>query len=256
MKKSLICISLIMLAIASYTIADDFKDWIIAKHQNGVHAVGIGSFQESPMILLSSKDGKHKVAIGLQVTDEKSEVYLIHQADKKEQTKILSSIPLIEPTAVKNNHPLGTSQNPTLIVWNKTPKEQGIEIGDWITIRGYVHDFVAAGLTTRDGRTFIDYSPFHENVMSNGRFMKIYSEPKGKIESSDTKLGFVSNRIYVPHMNPVIRDINLLVYGEKWESVYVETTSRVTDITHQHGKWNIGTDPSRQTENSGIRLLE
>lgn len=51
MKKSLICLTLIVFAIATYTFADDFKDWIIGKHKDGEPAIGIGAFNESPTVV-------------------------------------------------------------------------------------------------------------------------------------------------------------------------------------------------------------
>ena len=101
-KKILIYIIFLGFATGAYITADEFKDWIFANHPNGEAAVGIGSFNDNATILLSSKDGKHKAVLGLQVTDENSEVYLIHQVGEKKQTKILSSISLIESTIVKN----------------------------------------------------------------------------------------------------------------------------------------------------------
>lgn len=256
LKKTLILIMFLGLAAGAYITADDLSGWIIAKYKDGNSAVEIGATEDSAVIVMLGKDGNHVALIGLQVINGKSEVVLVHHAGGKKQTTILSSIPLTTESKSNNDHPLGTNKNPIPMVWNKTPKEQGIEIGDWVTIRGYVHEFIAAGLTTKDGRTFIDYSPFHKDVMGKDKVMRLYSEPKGEIKSNEVKLGVVSSNIYVPHMNPVVIDINLLIHSQKWKSVYVETTFRVTDITNQHGRWNIGTDPGRQIENSGIRLVK
>ena len=256
MKKTLFIMMFLAVATGAFLTADDFSGWIVAKYKDGGHAVGIGESKDQPMILMLGKDGRHAAAIGLQIVDGKSELVLVHHAGDKKQTQILSSLPFAIQSKPKGESSLGTSENPIRVVWNKTPEEQEIEIGDWVIVRGYVHDFVAAGLTTQDGRTFIDYSPFHENVIAKGREMRVYCDPKREIKSKDSQLGFVSSRISVPHLNPVVVDINLFVSSEKWKSLYVEITSRVTDMTNQHGKWNIGTDPGRHLENSGIRFVE
>ena len=252
--KSLIYIVLLLLAIASWTVGDDLKDWIVAKHSNGAHAVSMGSFENRPVLVLSSADGNSSALIGLHVTDEKSEVYLFHDANGKKQTKILSSISFVDPVEVENFHPLGTSQNPMRFAWDKPIAEQNLKVGDWVVVQGYVQELINAHIVIRNGRRFIEYESVDKQAAPNG--FALYPFPRG--EKTDTRVAFdlMSVRLLESHLDDAVLAVNKLVANELWQSARLQVVARIDAITHQREKPVVWVDVDLWEPGAGVQLLK
>ena len=226
MKKGFVCFAFILLFIAGWTVGDDLKDWVIAKYNDGAYAVGMGAFDGQPLLLFASPDNDHQVHIGLNVTAEKSEVYLIHKVKSQRERRevILSSIPIV----VGNEYPLGTSQNPVSFSWETPITEQGIKVGDWIVVQGYVHELIQAHLVIKNGRRWIEY-PERDSVFS------VYGVPYSE-NPSESLISGIEIGLFDGHLDRAVMEVNQYVANEMWVSAKLQIIAKVMKITDDSEK--------------------
>lgn len=159
--------------------------------------------------------------------------------------------------------------NPKMLVWDKTPAEQGLKVGDWISVRGRANGYIGA-TTVRIGDR--NYGRFDQNLLSNidpqtgnyfiqtkrgGRVLQVFGldyskgffsnppfsqleSPEKYVKSSDpTQL--YSPKIRVGHVwvfnipdsskSPVVRQYNLLMFHNKDDVAELIASGRITKIS-------------------------
>ena len=226
MKNVVVSLILVMLlVIAGWTVGDDLKDWIIAKYDDGSYAIGMGAFDGKPVMLFASPDGDHKVHIGLNVTATKSEVYLIHKvkSQNKRNEIILSSILMSDP--VESSYPISMSQNPIIFSWKTPVSEQGIKVGDWIVVHGYVHDLIQAHIVIKNGRRLINY-PRRDDLFS------VYNVPAGENPSpAENLIDSIEVGLLDGYLDRSVVEVNQYIANEMWSSAKLQIIAKVVKIT-------------------------
>lgn len=157
--------------------------------------------------------------------------------------------------------------NPKMLVWDKTPAEQGLKVGDWIRVQGRANGYIGARSVRRGDKNyelsgyFPDINPMSGNyfirTIRGGRVLQIfeldYSEgffsdppffqlesPEKYVKSLDPtqlyspkiKIGHVwVFNIPDPRKSAVFRQYNLLMFHDKDDVAELAISGRITKIS-------------------------
>ena len=118
---------------------------------------------------------------------------------------------------------------PKWVVWNKTPAEQGLKVGDWIRIEGWQTTYIGAVPLLFQGKVYswewnkdskdyniVDYGVISLTSLKSGR-----STPLDRIQ-------YVESEIEKPYENGLISSINNIVWDQK--AMKMQVIGKVEDI--------------------------
>ena len=134
----------------------------------------------------------------------------------------------VEPESPPAEHP--PPPNPKMLVWDETPAEQGLKVGDWIIAQGVPGPYIGATAVRLGDR---NYEQFDETLLSNidpqtgkyfiqtsGRLLQVFKlsyDRGGYFDFAEKfpvppnlKLGLIFINITKPSQSSVIRQYNLL----------------------------------------------
>ena len=129
------------------------------------------------------------------------------------------------------------------IVWDKTPDEQGLNVGDWITIDGHQLTYIGATAKVEKGE-IVELDWYSPDPKSNQRLGEVYlwSQPDGKPLKSDrikAILGLVDQNTVgkIPLNNDDLMNINKAIL--KWHAADIQSrprvcvTTQISQINHE-----------------------
>ena len=155
-----------------------------------------------------------------------------------------------EPTEQK---PAEETPNSTVkskwVVWDKTPAEQELKVGDWIRIEGWLDKFVAADGLLHRGR-YVTWD-WHKDttVFGDSDGIAIYpnsffgTKPTDRIKAVYTYINNVSEK-------PIFSTLNNLLLEK--ETVQIEVIGQIKRIEPPHKRdqhpnhWEIGLEPNAE----------
>ena len=251
-KQILILAFLCVCVVSSWTFGNSsFKDWLVARYDTGAMTVGMGAFENMPMLVLSSPDGDRCVYIGLREESGNSEVFVRHTVESQDmrQEVILSSIPLRE--SIENPYPLGSSQNPILFRWDMPVSEQAVKVGDWVVVSGYVHELIQSYISIDNGRRMIEYPQSSRRVPFH-----LYSLPRGD-NRSESRVSGIEVGFSHGCLDDAVILVNNYVANELWASAKLQIIAKVMKIGESENlKLRISADFQDENPNAGVLLLE
>lgn len=110
------------------------------------------------------------------------------------------------------------------VFWDQTPAEQGLEIGDWVTVEGYQDAFIGANIRVEDG---VKYSL--EWTVSG--LIDITSQPTA-FSAPDDRINYIVGSIDNPRKNESVVRINEVLLYE--ETVLIRVTGQIYQINAPH----------------------
>lgn len=129
------------------------------------------------------------------------------------------------------------------IVWNKTPEEQGLNVGDWITIDGYQRTYIGASAKIENGDV-IGLNWHYPDPNSNQKLGGVYLWSQSNANPLQTDrikgiLGFVDENTVgkIPLNNDDLVEINYAIM--KWHAAglqdrpRVRITAQISQIRHE-----------------------
>lgn len=126
-----------------------------------------------------------------------------------------------EPTPIKK-----PPVEPIEVFWDKTPQEQGLKVGDWISISGHQDAFISATGTGRNG-VFTDWKwnpqdTFGIDLVSNASAVSL----------STDRISGVYGRLESPAKNATARSANNILMRQ--ETVVLRLTGQIHQIMPPH----------------------
>ncbi|MDE0316904.1 MAG: hypothetical protein OXM61_18625 [Candidatus Poribacteria bacterium] len=122
------------------------------------------------------------------------------------------------------------SPNVKKVVWDKTPVEQGLKVGDWIAIDGYQRTYIGAHAKIEKGEIVgLEWHDPDPNAMMKLGTVDVWSQPaeKSSTDSIIAILGFVDENTVgkIPIDNDDIVKINYAV--KKWHDAFISYRPKV-----------------------------
>ena len=117
------------------------------------------------------------------------------------------------------------------IVWDLSPAEQGLKVGDWITVEGYTGGLIGAEAIGRNG-VITGWKWTNNKIWGDMAFIAIVSQPTGLSAPADrivNIVGFVEK----PSSNKEVERVNE-AYVERWhdhEKGLVRITGQISQIS-------------------------
>ena len=110
------------------------------------------------------------------------------------------------------------------VVWGQTPMEQGLEIGDWVTIEGYQDAFIGAS-------TRIEHGVNYGLEWTGSGLINITSQPTAFSAPGDG-IHYIIGSIDNPRKNEIIVRINEALRHE--ETVLIRVTGQIYQLKAPH----------------------
>lgn len=122
-----------------------------------------------------------------------------------------------EPASIKE-----PPVEPTPVFWDKTPQEQELEVGDWITIIGHQDAFISAQWVGRNGNfnnwNWIQQDTFGIDLVSNASAVSLATD----------RISGVYGRLESPLKNPIAKSANNKLMHQ--ETVVLRLTGQIEGI--------------------------
>lgn len=140
------------------------------------------------------------------------------------------------------------------IYWDQTPAEQGLKVGDWVTIVGYTGGLISAEAIGTNG-VITGWKWTHNKIWGGQAFVAIVSQPTGLSAPADrivNIVGFVEK----PSSNREVARINE-AYVKKWHEEkkgLIRVTGEISDISEPDptnrypGQWGMDLKTSVSVE--------
>jgi hypothetical protein len=131
-----------------------------------------------------------------------------------------------EPIAAEENEKIAPSPETQQISWDLTPTEQGLEVGDWISIEGYQDDLIGATVEKYAATRVLKWNDSSALYGTNG-MVDIASQATGLPGPSDriiSVVGLVEN----PRENETVVQINEALLRE--QTVLIRVTGQIDRI--------------------------
>ena len=178
---------------------------------------------EEPEQVVSVSDTANEVSALIKTSDQDSE-----------QPTLTEAIMAPEPEASSEQAPVDTAEDteaPSLpdakqISWDLTPTEQGLEIGDWISIEGYQDDLIGATIEKHAATRVLKWNHPSALYGTNG-MVDIASQATGLPAPNDrivSVVGLVEN----PRENETAVQINKALLRE--QTVLIRATGQIDRI--------------------------
>ena len=138
--------------------------------------------------------------------------------------------------------------------WDQTPAEQGLKVGDWVTIVGYTGGLIGAEAIGTNG-VITGWKWTHNKIWGDQAFVAIVSQPTGLSAPADrivNIVGFVEK----PSSNREVARINE-AYVKKWHEEkkgLIRVTGEISDISEPDptnrypGQWGMDLKTSVSVE--------
>jgi hypothetical protein len=171
------------------------------------------------------------VLVSVFVPEEELEKVAAERAKTEQQTAPEEnpppedSRPPVERMAEKDAYNIKAS------TWDQTPAEQGLKVGDWVTIVGYTGGLIGAEAIGTNG-VITGWKWTHNKIWGDQAFVAIVSQPTGLSAPADrivNIVGFVEK----PSSNREVARINE-AYVKKWHEEkkgLVRVTGEISDIS-------------------------
>ena len=143
---------------------------------------------------------------------------------------------------------------PKMLVWNKTPAEQGLKVGDWIIAQGQANSYIGAQAVRPGDRNhelfdhnLSDIDPrtgkYLIRTIRGGNVLQVFKldysgasyfqleSPEKDLLSPKIKIGLVTvMSIPDPRQSPVLKQYNLLRFHEKGDITELIVSGQITKI--------------------------
>ena len=140
---------------------------------------------------------------------------------KKERFSLSTS----EPVAKESLPPPDAKE----IIWDKTPLEQGLKIGDWITIEGYQDAFIGASIRVENGVNYgLEWNDPSTSLFGTNGLIDITSQPTAFPAPGDA-INYISGSIENARENETVVRINEALLRE--ETVLIRVTGQIDQIS-------------------------
>lgn len=177
----------------------------------------IGLFIDSP----EEKETLQHIKEHTRTIREAPEKAITQETTKDTQETAVEPTPVNEPTPIQK-----PPVEPTPVIWSKTPQEQGLEVGDWITVIGHQDMFISASGTGRNGIftnwNWIQNDSFEINLVSNDSAVSLATD----------RISEVSGRLESPLQNPTAKSANNRLMRQ--ETVVLRLTGQIHQILPPH----------------------
>ena len=159
----------------------------------------------------------------------------------------------VEQESPSTDHP--PSPDPKMLVWDRTPAEQGLKVGDWIIAQGVSGPYIGATAVRLGDR---NYGQFDEALLSDidpqtgkyfiqtsGRLLQVFKlsyDRDGYFDFAEKfpvppnlKLGLIFINITNPSQSSVIRQYNLLRLHEQDHITDLILSGQISEIHQTSG---------------------
>ena len=131
-----------------------------------------------------------------------------------------------EPMAVEEKENTSLLPEAKQIDWDLTPAEQGLEVGDWISIEGYQDDLIGATVEKHAATRVLKWNDASALYGTNG-MVEITSQSTG-LPASEDRIISVAGLVENPRENETIVQINKILLQE--QTILIRVTGQIDQI--------------------------